>query len=269
MGAAEVPVRNPDAPEAVMLYVMNDENALYVAAFDRNDVIVDPLNFLGFTVDKDRSGSWDAASPSGEGAYQVTSTAVAFTGYYGGYPEGFRMMGMALSPAGLQGAVSASSGYVQYEARLDIPAAPGSTIGFAAWVNDPGALYRREFSSAGEWPAGALWDAAETLGDLKLAEETGVSEESAGGPGFFSLGQNYPNPFNPSTTVSFCVKESCGVTLKVYDALGKEVAVLADGRVAAGNHTVRFDAAGLPAGIYVYKIQMGDFTAVRKMALMK
>jgi hypothetical protein len=269
MGATEVSIRNPDAPEPVMLYVMNDENALYIAALDRNDVILDPLNFLGFTVDKDKSGSWDAASPSDEGAYQITSTAVAFTGYYGSYPDGFRMMNMALSPAGLQGAASASSGYVQYEARLDIPAAPGSTIGFAAWVSDPGALYRQEFNSAGEWPPGALWDAAETLGELKLAEETGLSEPSADQPESFRLGQNYPNPFNPTTTIQFRVKEPCRVTLKVYDALGKEIAVLADGRYAPGNHSVRFDAFGLPIGIYIYRIHAGGFTAARKMVVVE
>jgi hypothetical protein len=270
MGATEVSVRNPDAPEPVMLYVMNDENALYIAALDRNDVIVDPLNFLGFTVDKDRSGSWDAALPSDEGAYQITSTAAAFTGYYGSTPEGFRMMGMALSPADLQGAVSASIGYVEYEARLDIPAAPGSTIGFAAWVNDPGALYRRDFSSAGEWPPGALWDAAETLGDMILATGPNpVTERPSEEPGRFSLGRNFPNPFNPETRIPYHVRESCRVTLKVYDLLAHEIAVLADGNYAAGNHSVLFDATGLPSGIYLYSIRMGDFTAVRKMALMK
>jgi hypothetical protein len=269
MGATEVSIRNPDAPEPVMLYVMNDENTLYVAALDRNDVIVDPLNFLGFTVDKDKSGSWDAVSPSGEGAYQVASTAVAFTGYNGNYPEGFRMMNMALSPSGLQGAVSATIGYVQYEARLDIPAAPGSTIGFAAWVADPGTLYRRGFGSAGMWPPGALWDAAETLGDLTLATRTGVAGHSAGEPTSFWIGQNYPNPFNPSTMIRFDVKDPCRVLLTVYDMNGREVARLADGKYEAGRHTVRFEAAGLPSAIYMVRMQAGDFTGARKIVVVK
>ncbi|MBN1895422.1 PQQ-binding-like beta-propeller repeat protein [bacterium] len=167
--AAEIVISNPDAMEPVLLYVMNDSNALYIAADDCNDGILDLMNALSFLVDRDHSGSWDSAAPSDEGAYQIISTATGFTGYYGDYPDGFRWMGIVLSPAGLVGAVSTSSGHVQYEARLDIPAPPGSTIGFAASVSDPGAYYRLGFPYAGMWPPGALWEAAETLGELVLA----------------------------------------------------------------------------------------------------
>jgi len=171
MEATEVTISNPDASRPVTLYIMNDDSALYIAANDLNDNILDLMNALSFLVDRDHSGSWDAASTSDEGAYQILSAATGFTGYYGDYPDGFRQMGIILLPADLAGAVSATSGHIQYEARLDIPASPGSTIGFAASVNDPGVYYRREFPYAGMWPPGALWDAAETLGDLVLAEK--------------------------------------------------------------------------------------------------
>lgn len=84
-------------------------------------------------------------------------------------------------------------------------------------------------------------------------------------PKEFALYQNYPNPFNPTTTICFDVKEPCRVLLKVYDLTGREVAVLADGNFSAGRHEVQFGASGLPSGIYVYRIQMGDFTTARKM----
>ena len=172
MQATEVTISNPDAIEPVTLFVMNDDSALYIAAKDLNDNIPDLMNALSFLIDRDHSGSWDPASPSDEGAYQVISAATGFTGYYGDYPGGFRHMGIVLSPADLTGAVSVTSGHVQYEARLDIPAPPGSTIGFAASVNDPGVYYRRGFPYAGMWPPAALWDAAETLGDLVLADQS-------------------------------------------------------------------------------------------------
>jgi hypothetical protein len=255
--------------EHVTLYIMNDANSLYLAADDSNDAFVDPLNILGFMIDRDNSGSWDPAPPSDEGAFQIASTATAFTGYYGSYPDGFRMMSAALSPAGLQGAVSAASGHVQYEARLDIPAAAGSTVGFAAWVSDPGSAYPGLAGNAGEWPAGALWEAAETLGDLALAVNTEVEDHKTSAPEAFGLRQNFPNPFNPSTTIRFSAAKSCRVELKVFDLQGRELSVLMDGICPAGEHAVRFNAAGLPSGIYVCRIRMGDFKAAMKMAVVE
>jgi hypothetical protein len=98
---------------------------------------------------------------------------------------------------------------------------------------------------------------------------TAIAEKANAVLEAFSLAQNFPNPFNPVTTIPFRVKEACRVTLKVYDILGKEVAVLANGRFEAGNHTVMFDASGLPSGIYMYRIHMGDFKAARKMSMFK
>ena len=85
----------------------------------------------------------------------------------------------------------------------------------------------------------------------------------------FHLSQNYPNPFNPSTRIRFDVPEPCRVTLRVYDMLGNEAAVLADGPYPAGNHAVRFNAAGLPSGLYVVRMEAGGFTASRKMVVVK
>ncbi|MCG3154855.1 MAG: hypothetical protein DKINENOH_01451 [bacterium] len=85
----------------------------------------------------------------------------------------------------------------------------------------------------------------------------------------YALSQNYPNPFNPSTTISFDLVSPELVTLKVFDAQGREVALVASGAFNAGRHSFTFDAQGLPSGTYFYRIQAGDFKAVRKMVLMK
>jgi hypothetical protein len=85
----------------------------------------------------------------------------------------------------------------------------------------------------------------------------------------FSLYQNYPNPFNPETVISFTVKISSHVMLKVYDLLGNEVRILADELYPAGVHRVRLDASDMAAGVYLYRIQMGDFEAVRKMVVLR
>ncbi len=85
----------------------------------------------------------------------------------------------------------------------------------------------------------------------------------------FRLYANYPNPFNPTTTISFDLKEATYVTLTVYDVMGREVKTLADGNMNAGRYHLVFDAAGLPSGLYVYRITTPGFTDMRKMILLK
>lgn len=88
-------------------------------------------------------------------------------------------------------------------------------------------------------------------------------------PAAYTLMQNYPNPFNPSTTISFTLPSSSNVTLKIFDVLGNEIATLVDEVKNAGSHQVQFDAAGLPSGMYLYRLQTGDFNETRKMLLTK
>ncbi|MCL4305542.1 T9SS type A sorting domain-containing protein [bacterium] len=85
----------------------------------------------------------------------------------------------------------------------------------------------------------------------------------------YALHQNYPNPFNPSTSIQFDVPEAAQVTLSISNALGATVATLVNGRVEAGSHTVQFDAAGLPTGIYFYVLRSGSFSSTQKMLLLK
>ncbi len=85
----------------------------------------------------------------------------------------------------------------------------------------------------------------------------------------FVLNQNYPNPFNPSTTIDFTLPKSEFVTLKIYNILGEEVATLVNDKLQAGNHTYQFDGSNLTSGIYLYRIEGGKYSQVRKMILIK
>ena len=85
----------------------------------------------------------------------------------------------------------------------------------------------------------------------------------------YSLEQNYPNPFNPATKIEYSIPEDGFVTLKVYNAEGKEVKRLVNENKAAGSYEVRFDALKLPSGIYFYRLETGSYTSVKKMILMK
>jgi|GEM_PF-149723 len=88
-------------------------------------------------------------------------------------------------------------------------------------------------------------------------------------PQKFNLFQNYPNPFNPSTKISYSLPKESFVTLKVYDVLGNEIAILVNEKKSVGNYEVNFDATKLSSGIYYYKLTAGNFSQVKKMILIK
>ncbi len=85
----------------------------------------------------------------------------------------------------------------------------------------------------------------------------------------YALYQNYPNPFNPQTSISYALKEAGFVTLRVYNLLGREVATLVAKDLQAGRYTVNFTAKDLPSGIYVYRLDVNDFSAQKKLILLK
>ncbi|MFZ1288901.1 MAG: YCF48-related protein, partial [Melioribacteraceae bacterium] len=83
----------------------------------------------------------------------------------------------------------------------------------------------------------------------------------------FSLYQNYPNPFNPITNISYTIPKTEFVSLKVYDILGREISNLVSEKQSAGNYQIRFDASNLSSGIYLYRLQSGNFVDIKKLIL--
>ena len=88
-------------------------------------------------------------------------------------------------------------------------------------------------------------------------------------PTEMTLQQNYPNPFNPSTNIRFSLPTEANVTLKIFNLIGEEVAILVDGVRNAGVHTVIFEAKDLPSGVYFSVLQTGEMRLVRRLVLMK
>ena len=88
-------------------------------------------------------------------------------------------------------------------------------------------------------------------------------------PNSFELSQNYPNPFNPSTTISYSIANQVKVTLKVYDILGREVAVLVNKNQDAGKYNIQFNAGHLASGVYIYRLTTGEFANAKSMVLLK
>jgi len=103
-----------------------------------------------------------------------------------------------------------------------------------------------------------------TNGGLTFAENS-FSES----PTLYYLSQNYPNPFNPVTNLGFGISDLGFVSLKLYDAIGKELRTLVNESRPAGNYNIEFDGSDLPSGIYFYKFEVGDFVETKSMILLK
>ena len=103
---------------------------------------------------------------------------------------------------------------------------------------------------------------------------TGIDDVELGIPQEYAIYQNYPNPFNPTTTIKYDLKQTGDVSLKIYNILGQEVRTLVNTRQEAGYKSVVWDGlnnygARVASGVYIYRIEAGEFVKAKKMILMK
>jgi Secretion system C-terminal sorting domain len=103
--------------------------------------------------------------------------------------------------------------------------------------------------------------------EVVVAALTGTQEQNV--PLVFSLSQNYPNPFNPTTLIRYTLAKQGPVSLKVYNALGQEVAVLVEGVQQAGEYQMRLDAGTLASGTYFYRLNTDEFTSSKKLIVLR
>ena len=104
---------------------------------------------------------------------------------------------------------------------------------------------------------------------LTSTEITSVAETNMSRIEDFQLSQNYPNPFNPTTTIKYSIPQESFVHLKVYDVIGREVAILVNEEKMPGNYEVKLDASGLASGVYFYTLSTGSYTQTKKLVLIK
>ena len=97
-----------------------------------------------------------------------------------------------------------------------------------------------------------------SLFEIDLSGLTDIDQNLDAVVNNFTLYQNYPNPFNPSTTITFTIAQKEFTTMKIYDVVGNEVAVLLNEEKPAGSHTLEFNASKLVSGTYFYKLQAGN-----------
>ena len=143
-------------------------------------------------------------------------------------------------------------------------------------------------SSGGEKVSGTIYILSGTVGEAFIGKSVNVSHQKYAGfwyvykqttitavedeetiPTSFELEQNYPNPFNPSSIIKFGLPERSNVLIKIYDILGGEVLTLVNEEMEAGWYKKEFHASGYSSGIYIYRLQAGNYISTKKMMLLK
>jgi type IX secretion system substrate protein len=105
--------------------------------------------------------------------------------------------------------------------------------------------------------------------DSLMYHITGIDIKDDNLPKEFTLTQNFPNPFNPSTKIRYTLSKSEKVKIEVFNLLGQKIKTLLNKQMPSGSHEVEFTAKDLPSGVYLYRIEAGDFQEVKKMIIMK
>ena len=182
-------------------------------------------------------------------------------------------------------AVCGSNGNIGARVILDNPDHAGENVEFiidgdlhTATVMNRGDLSRAQVVVSGYGPGEHTVMLVDPPGcfDPIVLNCTGIADATeAGWPDAGEIYQltsmlgNYPNPFNPVTTISYLLSQDARVTLKIYSALGEEVATLVSGHVKAGIHSVEWDASDQPSGVYFYRLNSDGIVQTRKLLLLK
>jgi hypothetical protein len=200
---------------------------------------------------------------NGEG-HPVSQRYATFTSYYKFAPVGtdqlFVSVGLSIDDNTIVGVgamiITAAAGSWT---QLDIP----------IFYNLPDVPTEAHITFGISNPAGIA-----TIGSVAHVDNLSFSgtadvEQISGSPSDFNLSQNYPNPFNPSTKIEYSIPEASFVQLKVYDILGNEVASFVNEEQSAGTYRADFSGINLASGLYIAKLQAGDYSQTIKMSLLK
>ena len=162
--------------------------------------------------------------------------------------------------------IQTNAGFFQIPIEIKFSFATGSDTTVRVMNNVNNQLFSWTFNRQ---PTSVTFDPNSQIVIKTASIIQGVAEEPNGVPEKYALHQNEPNPFNPVTQINYDVAKNGLVKIVVYDMLGKEVKTLVNEYKPAGRYMVSFNGVNIPSGLYLYKIEAGDFKQVRKMMLVK
>ncbi|PKL81729.1 MAG: hypothetical protein CVV24_13740 [Ignavibacteriae bacterium HGW-Ignavibacteriae-3] len=185
------------------------------------------------------------------------------------HQEVFGMVNKIMSELGKIPGSTFSPEYGQYDATGKFIAFP---VPKATWTKTQLSAYWNAITAHND-KSGGIHNPKYIITGLKgamksLGLATAVEQETEV-PSAYTLYQNYPNPFNPTTMIKFALPKSGHVKLTIYDALGQEVQTLVNDQLVAGTHNIEWTAKNMASGIYLYRIEAGNFVKVNKMLLVK
>jgi hypothetical protein len=216
---------------------------------------------------------------AGSGIFTLNAGATLMTSLAGGVAEIFA--GVTATVTLAEGSSYGFNGTTPQVTSTRMPATvtgliinnpAGVTLSQATTINGVLRLIAGVFDNMIPFTLGPNGSISYEGGSLKVPVSVEARERNL--PESFFIEQNYPNPLrasasNPSTTIRFGLPSASRVTVEVFNVLGQKVATLFDGRKDAGVHEMRFDAANLSAGVYLYRVQAGEVVSIKRMTLVK
>lgn len=186
---------------------------------------------------------------------------------------------MEVALKGIHGIVTDFQTGLPIRARVDVLEIPNGSVFTDSTVGDFYRLlqtgtYNLRVSATGYFPDTLfniiVSDTAITQVAVALrSSSSGVTENISEIHSKYLLFDNYPNPFNPITTIRYALPSAAHVSLKIFDALGKEIAVLVDRHEDAGYKSIQFNGDNIGSGVYFYRLSAGNFTQTKKLLLLK
>jgi len=280
----DAPVSTVDLPEGYFqgLTVSSDGTEIFVSHTSARSILKyvgDPMS--GYTLDPSFSYTMnpvDTVANGGDGVPSVLGLAYmpdppllvaaidtfAFIGTSGGYPYG-RMYIFHTGDGTPLDTIDVAEWNFAVTGAYNTGSLNGRAGGFTSVMDvdvEPSeqAIYSQTYYG---------WTVEKWIFDGDLNAFVSINPLSRQVPEGYHLKQNYPNPFNPLTTIEFAVEKAAHVKLDVINVMGQTVATVVNEQMNTGIYSVTFDAKYLPSGIYFYRISAGDFTAIKKMTLMK
>ncbi len=267
---------DPGDPPAVTARDVTDRKTLKAFVNGAYDYLLGLYETEGFDatlrvrrIFRDTTGYWRHGP-----TYLFVMDLAGYTFFHGAFPEKYELQtptntlrdavtGELILPKIIEAATSnEEGGFAEY--HFDNPDDDTDS------ADIPKVTFARKYEVTYTLPDGNPASLTAVVG-AGIYEDEVTSVEPVDGeiPAAFALEQNYPNPFNPSTTIGFSLERAQAITLTVYDVLGREVRVLADGVQPAGRYSVSFDGAGLAGGTYLYVLRTGQNISAKKMTLLK